>query len=251
MIHSSKAAGRFWFERPGDDLPFYNGRPVRLSLSQWLFVLVMVVLGFATLILSPPPLQHGLAALLPATLFFAIPLAALAMVAPRGWRALFRKVGPRDVAWMFGFAVLNMAITMLIGFALMQVSATASNPAITGLAALPAADQALFFLKTIPQLFGEELNTILPFLAVMTLLSAKVSRRQAILGAWIASAALFGAAHLPTYGWNFVQCFVVIGAARLILTAPYVMTRNIWVSTGAHIINDWTFLGFALFAARA
>jgi membrane protease YdiL (CAAX protease family) len=31
--------------------------------------------------------------------------------------------------------------------------------------------------------------------------------------------------------------------ARLILTWAYIRTKNIWVSTGAHIINDWVLLG--------
>jgi len=39
---------------------------------------------------------------------------------------------------------------------------------------------------------------------------------------------------------------VIIGGARLVLTLPYVMTKNIWVSTGAHIINDWTLFGGAM-----
>jgi membrane protease YdiL (CAAX protease family) len=36
-----------------------------------------------------------------------------------------------------------------------------------------------------------------------------------------------------------VQCFLVIGTARLVLLTGYIVTKNIWVSTGAHIINDW------------
>jgi len=46
--------------------------------------------------------------------------------------------------------------------------------------------------------------------------------------------------HLPTYDWNVVQCFAVIGTARLVLTAAYLRTRNLWVSYGAHILNDWS-----------
>jgi membrane protease YdiL (CAAX protease family) len=46
-----------------------------------------------------------------------------------------------------------------------------------------------------------------------------------------------------------VQCLVVIGSARLVLTWAYVSTKNIWVSTGAHIINDWTLIGMTVFVA--
>jgi membrane protease YdiL (CAAX protease family) len=46
--------------------------------------------------------------------------------------------------------------------------------------------------------------------------------------------------HLPTYDWNWIQCIVIIGSARMVLTLPWILTKNIWVSTGAHIINDWS-----------
>ena len=39
--------------------------------------------------------------------------------------------------------------------------------------------------------------------------------------------------------------------ARLILLLPYIMTKNIWVSTGAHILNDWTLFIIALLGAIA
>ena len=41
------------------------------------------------------------------------------------------------------------------------------------------------------------------------------------------------------------------GHARLILLLPYIMTKNIWVSTGAHILNDWTLFIIALLGAIA
>lgn len=77
----------------------------------------------------------------------------------------------------------------------------------------------------------------------------KLSRKTSIVLAWLLSAVLFGMAHLPTYGWNLFQCLVVIGSARLILLLPYIKTKNIWVSTGAHIINDWTFFGLTILLA--
>jgi hypothetical protein len=54
---------------------------------------------------------------------------------------------------------------------------------------------------------------------------------------------------LPTYDWNLVQCIVVIGSARMVLTLPWLLTKNSWVSTGAHIINDWTLFLMALLGA--
>ena len=60
----------------------------------------------------------------------------------------------------------------------------------------------------------------------------------------VVSTLWFAALHLPTYDWNVLQCLGIIGTARIVLTLSYLVTRNLWVSVGAHIINDWTlFLG--------
>jgi len=34
-----------------------------------------------------------------------------------------------------------------------------------------------------------------------------------------------------------------------VLTLPWIMTKNIWVSTGAHIVNDWLLFTMSLFGA--
>jgi len=96
-----------------------------------------------------------------------------------------------------------------------------------------------------------ELITILPFLALLWYLHAKVglSRNAAVLAAWLLSAIAFGLLHLPTYDWNVVQCLVVIAARGWCLTWAYVWTKNIWVSTGAHIINDFTLISMTVFVA--
>jgi CAAX protease family protein len=90
------------FEYPSGDFPYYNGLPVGISGREWLFILGMVLLGFLALV-APVPLFAGrIGQFIPAILFFAIPLAGLAVVAPRYWTALFRRVGGRDILWMVG-----------------------------------------------------------------------------------------------------------------------------------------------------
>jgi uncharacterized protein len=42
---------------------------------------------------------------------------------------------------------------------------------------------------------------------------------------------------------------VIIGSARLVLTLPWILTKNIWVSTGAHIFNDWLLFSMGLLGA--
>ncbi len=126
-----------------------------------------------------------------------------------------------------------------------------ANPLAVSLPTMSGVDIALLFIRTLPQLLGEEVLTMLPFLAILYALHSRggLSRKGAIIGAWLISAAIFGAAHLPTYDWNVVQCFVVIGTARLMLTLPYIKTKNIWVSAGAHVFTDWTIFGVTLASA--
>ena len=238
-------------EDPDTDFPFYNGRPSPLSAGQWLWVLGSVVLAF--LLLAAPIDWPGdlVGPLIPALLFAALPLAALAHVAPHHWRALFGRVGIREVRLMFGFALLNLVVSLSVGVALKAFAEVTPNAATAQLGALDTAGQAAFFAKTLPQLLGEELITILPFLALLQWLvvGLHVRRKRAVIAAWLVTSLLFGLVHLPTYDWNLIQCVLVIGTARLVLTLPWIMTKNLWVSTGAHIINDWSLFGVGLLAA--
>jgi uncharacterized protein len=235
------------------NFPFYNGEPSSISNKQWLFVMAMVVIGFLILALPIPWPKGTFWQFIPAILMPGIPLCALAYVAPGHWKAIFGKVGGREVKLMFGFALLNIVVSMGIGTIIFTLFEVASNSATAQLGVLDIAGQIAFFAKTIPQLLGEEVITLLPFLALLQLFSKSfsVGRRAAIIGAWLVTSLIFGLIHLPTYNWNWIQCIVVIGSARMMLTLPWIMTKNIWVSTGAHIINDWllftvTLLGTSL-----
>ena len=98
---------------------------------------------------------------------------------------------------------------------------------------------------------GEELVSILPFLAILYFLTQKLgfSRTAAVITAWIVTAVWFAAIHLPTYNYNIIQCLIAIGGARLVLTLAYMKTKNLWVSFGAHVINDWMTFGLAVLAS--
>ncbi|MBX7215259.1 MAG: CPBP family intramembrane metalloprotease [Thermoflexales bacterium] len=233
------------------DFPFYNGVPVSISGSQWLFVMAAVVVGFLVLVLPIPWPGGPLGALIPAVLFPAIPLSALARVAPGRWQEIFGKVGLRELRLMLGFALLNFVVSMSVGAIFRALADVTSNAATAQLGGMDTTGRIAFFAKTVPQLFGEEVVTILPFLAMLTLLSAGfgVGRKAAVVGAWLISSLLFGLIHLPTYDWNLIQCIVVIGTARMVLTLAWVLTKNIWVSTGAHITNDWLLFSMSLLGA--
>ncbi len=248
------AAERFgWIERPGREFPFFNNQPVRLSTQQWLLLMAAVVAGFLAVTLPIAWPWPPLGRLVPSLLMAVIPLMALRWVAPGHWQSLFARVSARDVLWMFCFALLNIVVTISVGLILTSMMTPVPNPGGTVLQASGTWERVIIFANMAPQLLGEELITVLPFLALMALFTQRwgASRKTALVGAWLVSAVLFGLMHLPTYGWNVVQCLAVIGTARLVLTLPWIMTKNLWVSAGAHIINDWTLFGMGLLSGSA
>ena len=126
------------------------------------------------------------------------------------------------------------------------------NAGLNTLAALPVGQQIARFAMAAVQLLGEELVTILPLLATVAVLHrAGLPARWSVAVAWVVTALVFGALHLPTYQWHVGQALLVIGTARLVLTAVFIYTRNLWASTIAHIANDWTIMAFVLASSRS
>jgi hypothetical protein len=240
---------RLPLEPPGPDFPYYRDDPVTISTTGWLIVLAAVALSFSALVI-PLPFADGVGSgWVRTAVFVGLPLVGLAIAARGEWKAIFGHVGLREVRLMAGFAVLNIVISFSVGALVKTFGTATANAGVASAAELQGLGLANFFAKTGVQLLGEELITILPFLAILTFCHqrAGLSRNASVLLAWVLSAAAFGLIHLPTYDWNIVQCLVVIGSARLILTWAYVWTKNIWVSTGAHILNDWGIISATIF----
>jgi uncharacterized protein len=239
-------------EDPGHDFPFYNGVPVALNGVRWLVLLSLLAAAFALLIapISWPDGQLG--AFIPALLFPVIPLIGLSLLSGGHAGNLFVGVGWRAVRSMILFALLNIVVSLTVGGIVKATIGASANQAVATANSLAPAGLFLFLFKTAVQLVGEEVLTILPFLALMQWLMTRSSmgRADAVFWAWLISAAMFGAAHLPTYDWNFAQCFLVIGTARLVLSLAYIKTKNLWVSTGAHILNDWFLILINVVGAR-
>ncbi|QYK08560.1 CPBP family intramembrane glutamic endopeptidase [Shewanella mangrovisoli] len=231
-----------------NDFPFYNGKPISLTAGQWALLVLGTILGFITLVIPYPFGQYPGRDWVNAFLFPGIPLCMFYFIVGKHWRLIFDKLDLKAVRWMFLIAILNIVITVVIGKIVVDTVGATANPAFELLRHQEIWEKLQFFLRTIPQLFGEELITVFPFLALMWLLHTHfgVQRKTAIIIAWIGSAILFGMAHLPTYQWNWVQCLIVIGTARIVLLLAYLKTKNILVSTGAHIINDWALFSVAL-----
>jgi uncharacterized protein len=238
-------------EDPGTDFPFYRGEPVAISAGQWLFVMAMIVMAFLALTWPMAWPAGRFWTLLQAALLPGLPLLALAWVAQGHWRVVFGRVRGRELRLMLGFAMLNLLVSLAVGGLVATLFGATPNGATSQLANLDTAGRIAFYAKTLPQLLGEEVITLLPFLALLQGLSKGlgVGRKGGIVGAWLATSVLFGLIHLPTYGWNWVQCILVIGSARMMLTLPWILTKNLWVSTGAHVINDWLLFTMTLVGA--
>lgn len=233
------------------DYPFYNNKPVAISLSGWVLVLVLVALGFVGLT-SPLPFYGDISSqIVPPLLFVLLPLIGLALVVGSHWRALFFKVTLNDVSWMVLIALANLVVTVAVALLVQNVFDVQPNAAIEMLVAMDSPHQAMFFVKTIPQLMGEELITMLPFLAILQLCTRVMHWKlvPSVMLAWLLTAIMFGLFHLPTYQWNWLQCIIIIGSARLILTLAYIKTKNLWTSFGAHVINDWVLFSTVLLGA--
>ena len=251
MAGSLPAHPRLLLEPAGPDFPFHHGNPPTLAGRGWLIVLLAIVAGFAALTLPLPFTDTLLTGWLRMAAFVGLPLVALRLATPGHWHAIFGRVGLREVKLMFVFAFTNIAISMTIGVLIKKYGTVISNASIADAAQMEGLRLFNFFAKVAPQMLGEELLTILPFLALLAFCHDRLGfgRNASAAIAWVVSAAAFGLVHLPTYNWNFVQCLVVIGSARLVLTWAYVWTKNIWVSTGAHVINDWLLIGSSVFLA--
>jgi uncharacterized protein len=223
------------------DFPFYQGKPVSISVSKWFLLIIITALAFGLLI-SPLTWPGGeLGAFIPAILFPVIPFVALSWISQGHAKHLFGRVGWREIKLMILFALLNLVVTLVVGGIVKVTLGANANPAVAAASELSSGGLILFLGKIAVQLIGEELLTIIPLLALLHWLIARVgiSRSRALLIAWIGTAVIFGMLHLPTYNWDWAQCILIIGTARLVLTLAYIKTKNLWVSSGAHILNDW------------
>jgi hypothetical protein len=236
--------------RDGVDFPYYNGVPVSLSVGQWILVWAAVAVGLAVIYFVPQ--VNNFEALIPRILLSVIPLAVLALVTRQYWTVIFRKLRPADFLLIIVFAALNLLIAFAMGLMVKAVFGAASDAAVaSGFKNASVPDIIAFYVGTAVQIVGEEIFTILPFLALMFFFFAKarLPRKTTIILAWMISAVWFGLAHLPAYHWNLAQVLFVQGVSRLVLSLAFIRTKNLWVSFGTHLLYDWTTFMPTLIAA--
>lgn len=238
----------------GRDFPFYNFLPAEISTWKWIVIILSCILGFSVLLFVG--FENQLLDLIPRALFAGIPLITFITLVKPNWRAIFKPLKWADVPTIIVFWLLTLGLSA--GAAFLVSGGDPAGHFTANEATNSVLDGGIwnvigFYVGTFIQLFGEELVTILPFLAILYWLHAKfnVPRKWAIFLALIVTAISFGAMHLPTYGWNVIQAIVLIGIARIVLTLAFIRTKNILVSFGAHVLNDWVTFTLALVAAAS
>ena len=137
--------------------------------------------GFAALAFYPA--ANNLQSIVPRILFAAIPLAVFIGFTGGYWKALFRKLVFADYLNMVVFWLLNLAVSGVVGVIVMNLFGASANPATDGVIEGGPLQIFAFYAGTGIQLFGEELFTILPFLATMYFLfsKAKLSRNTSVI----------------------------------------------------------------------
>lgn len=225
--------------RPGRP-PLGKDFPVQPDARGW-GLLLLSLLGAYQLLLWLPATQSW-SQFLVRLLFVGMPLAAWAWVARGQAGVLFGPFGWRQALGAVLTAMLAMAASLAAARVVSQFALVSPNPLAFASAGMSSPDFVWQLASVMPQLLGEELLTLLPFLALVQLASTRWGwrRRSSLLLALVGSTLLFSAAHLPTYDWNWAQCFCIIGAPRVVLTLAYIATRNLWVTAAAHILTDWT-----------
>lgn len=234
----------------GADFPFYDGRPVPLGATGCLWILAACASGFLALLAAPHIVQGAMGSWIGIILFVALQLMGLWLAVGPAWTAIFHRPTWREALLAIACVPLVFGLPALVALFVVGSQHLTPNQMIQATGHLSPVQALGFFSMSAIQLLGEELVTLLPFLVLLTALKRTALKPWAAIGiAWLATSLMFGALHLPTYGWNFAQALLVIGTARLVLTGVYMLTRNIWASTITHIGNDWMLFTIAMLTA--
>ncbi|KTD85820.1 CPBP family intramembrane glutamic endopeptidase [Paenibacillus etheri] len=231
------------------DYPLYNGQPYFMPIGKWVVILASIVLGVLPMLVDIPFMSLDVQSKIGPFLFTLLPLIGLVWATKGKLGILFKKPKVSHVLYGILFFIINLIVTMAVGMLLKSLGAPLTDNAVLGHGNTLSIGEKLWTMFVSGfQLIGEELFTILPFLAIMQLcfMGMKMSRKASVLIALIVTAIIFGALHLPTYHFNFTQAILGIGIARVVLTLAYMKTKNIWTSIIAHILNDWAIFGMGM-----
>jgi len=229
----------FKIEKNSGDFPYYAGDPQKLTIVQWLSLVLVLLAQFwimSTATLSFLP--KGIATALMDIFLVGVPMGLLWWFTKHAIGALFKPLKWRDTLTIIKYVLLMVVIGLGSTIALNLIGQTTNGDVagdqVTGLVGYLAV-----FLDNILSLFWEELISLIPLLAMMAGLKALgVSRKISIILSTIVTSILFGALHLPSYQWNVPMVFTSIVFLRLILDVLYLKTKNIWLTYVTHLLYD-------------
>lgn len=247
-----------WEDEEAGDFPYYRG-PTRLKPWAWVLILVGVALG-----LTADLAGNSVVSALPDSAALRIPASVAVLLAVPGlsllgvWLAagprvklLFRRVSGKGWLLIGALTVLSglwsIGMNKLLGSLGQQTVADASVAHGAG-----AIKQNVGTFIELPLLiFGEALFVVLPFLAVLALLTdgLKMARKPAVITAALVASLAFGVYHFKAYDWHWAQMLVTIGLGQVIVLFGYLKTKNILVTYLAHLLFDWVIVGLTIVVA--
>lgn len=229
----------FKIEKDSGDFPYYAGEPQKLTVAQWM-IMVLVLVGqfFIMSNVSLAFLPKIPATVVMDVFLVSVPMLLLWWFTKSTSLALFKPIKGRDVLTIIKYTLLLIVVgigsTILLKIAGFQTTANAASDQINGVSGY-----LLLFFDNVLSLFWEELISLIPFLAMMAGLKALgMNRKMNVILSALATSIFFGALHLPSYQWNIPMVFTSIVLLRLVLDLLYLKTKNIWITYVTHLLYD-------------
>lgn len=236
-------ANDFWKFEDSNDLPYYNDRIYTFEIVKlgifilFLFLSVFaLIFGMGNSVLS-----------IDFRIIFSLGLAIcgfIYMFDKHWYKSFFRNV--TDIKSIGFFLVLSLVIGVgaygLVGI-LFDTNLLSVGDIVTTQALLINIFIGIF------QIMAEELFTIGLFMVIMIfgLRKLKVKRKNLVVAAILISSVIFSLLHLPGYNYNIVQCLLVVGLTRSIMTTAFFFKRNIMYSYIVHVLYNLSILLYAFY----
>lgn len=234
----------FWaYEEKREDLPYYNDRNYSFDLTKFAVFNLFLFLGVLI------PVFGSLSGI--AGVFFRIIFSLILYISGYiymfggTWKYRFFKK-PKDFLTLCIFLLLSLmagAATFFLLNYLSEISLLSMGD-ISSVSMLVTNIISVLF-----QVMGEELFAIGLFMGLLTLGNRMLSfdRKPLIIFSLLISSLLFGLLHLPVYNYNLLQCLLVIGLTRLIMSVLFFIKRNIMYSYIVHVLYNIAILIYAYY----
>lgn len=234
----------FWkLENTNNDLPYYNDRTYTFEIVKLGVFVLCLFLSVLTLIFGISNSVLGIVFRIVLSLGLAT-CGFVYMFDKHWYKRFFGTV--TDIKSIGFFLVLSLAIGAgaygLVGI-LFDTNLLSVGDIVTTQTLLINMFVGIF------QIMAEELFTIGLFMGIMIfgLRTHNVKRKNLVVAAIVISSIIFSLLHLPGYNYNIVQCLLVVGLTRSIMTIVYFFKRNIMYSYIVHVLYNLAILLYAFY----